>query len=132
MPNYTLIDQTTENFPVKFRQFLICNEEAGSTSTYKRGFCAVPLWEDRSPEDSKADAELILRALSELGQLEAERAKNAELLAVMEDAYNEFRWRLIAYAQSLFGASYQEASDYADQVSVLARMKSAIEKSKGK
>ena len=59
---YKLIDQT-ERFPVKAQQWLICKQDVTTERTYTRGFCVVPRWEDRSPADSRADAESIMQAL---------------------------------------------------------------------
>lgn len=60
---YKLIDQTGENFSPKEKQWLICKQETTPERNYTRAFCAVPQWEDRSPEDSKADALAVMRAL---------------------------------------------------------------------
>ena len=55
-----------------------------------------------------------------------------ELLAALEAGYNDLRTRLIQYAQSAFGASYEDAVKYTDTgVPVLAQMRAAIAKAKG-
>jgi hypothetical protein len=59
---YKLIDQT-ERFPVKVQQWVICKQDIAPERTCTRAFCVVPMWEDRSPADSKADAEAIMQAL---------------------------------------------------------------------
>jgi len=60
---YKLIDQTGENFSPKEKQWLICKQETTPERNCTRAFCAVPQWEDRSPEDSKADALAVMQAL---------------------------------------------------------------------
>ncbi len=60
---YKLIDQTGENFSPKEKQWLICKQETTPERNCIRAFCAVPLWEDRSPEDTKADALAVMNAL---------------------------------------------------------------------
>lgn len=60
---YKLIDQTGENFSPKEKQWLICKQETTPERNCTRAFCAVPQWEDRSPEDSKADAMAVMQAL---------------------------------------------------------------------
>ena len=60
---YKLIDQTGEGFSPKEKQWLICKQETTPERNCTRAFCAVPQWEDRSPEDSKADALAVMQAL---------------------------------------------------------------------
>jgi len=60
---YKLIDQTGKGFPEKAKQWLICKQETTPERACTRAFCAVPLWEDRSPEDTKADALAVMNAL---------------------------------------------------------------------
>lgn len=55
-----------------------------------------------------------------------------DLLAALEAGYSDLRTRLIQYAQSNFGASYDEAATYTDTaVPVLEKMRAAIAKAKG-
>jgi hypothetical protein len=69
------------------------------------------------------------QALQDCDQL---RDTNAELLAALEAGYSDLRTRLIQYAQSAFGASYEDAVKYTDTgVPVLAQMRAAIAKAKG-
>ena len=60
---YKLIDQTGESFSPKEKQWLICKQETTPERSCTRAFCAVPQWEDRSPEDTKADALAVMNAL---------------------------------------------------------------------
>lgn len=55
-----------------------------------------------------------------------------DLLAALEAGYSDLRTRLIHYAQSAFGASYENAVKYTDTgVPVLEQMRAAIAKVKG-
>lgn len=64
----------------------------------------------------------------------ARMAKDAafDMLAALEAGYSDLRTRLIQYAQSNFGASYDEAATYTDTaVPVLEKMRAAIAKATG-
>lgn len=79
---YELIDQTGKGFRDKDKQWLIVAND-GKRQT---GFCIIPQWIDQSPEKSKADAELILRALqsSDRVDLLCELARTDECLKLIE------------------------------------------------
>lgn len=58
MTKFKLLDQTSNT---KDPQWLITI--SNHSNSIGRGFCIIPQWEDLKPEQSKADAETILRAL---------------------------------------------------------------------